>query len=129
MIHSAADRSVLARGADEFFDAFRSMGTNIGYTRYPHAAHGETCSLAYWDRTHYEWLLQQKRRAKTQPLEPLQPTLETAEQTIEPSELEGRLRTSSPSDLQRWHTRVNLSIAPQSHCLMGGFEASDLALV
>ena len=62
MIHGAQDEVVPISGADDFYRALLECGTDFGYTRYPHAGHTETSSLAYWDTVHYDWLLGQKRQ-------------------------------------------------------------------
>lgn len=64
MVHGAVDDVVPVSGADEFAALLLEMGANFGYTRYPHATHGLTSDLAFSDKIHYEWLLQQKRRTQ-----------------------------------------------------------------
>jgi predicted peptidase len=62
MFHGALDEVVPVSGADEFAGLLLQCGANIGYTRYPHARHVLTSDFAYGDKTHYDWLLQQKRQ-------------------------------------------------------------------
>ena len=62
MIHGAQDEVIPVAGADEMYQTLVAAGAPFGYTRYPHAGHTKTATLAYADRAHYDWLLDQKRQ-------------------------------------------------------------------
>jgi len=64
VFHGAKDLVVPLKRSEEMVDALKKSGGNVKFTVYPDAGH-DAWSQTYANPEVYEWLLQQKRGAKS----------------------------------------------------------------
>lgn len=61
VFHGAKDEAVPVENSDEIVARLRELGaTNLQYTRYNEANHGESSNMAYQTEELYQWILNQK---------------------------------------------------------------------
>jgi len=63
VFHGAKDSTVPVERSQQMVDALKKLGSNVKFTIYPDAAH-DSWTATYDNPELYEWLLQQRRKAK-----------------------------------------------------------------
>jgi predicted peptidase len=65
VFHGGADEAVLPKQSEILVDALKACGSLVRFTVYPGASHAQSWKQAYADPALYEWMLAQKRSAKS----------------------------------------------------------------